>query len=136
MTQTITLDLPETIYSRLQQAARATRQPLEAVFLRALQVGSPPGWDDVPAGFQADIAALDRLDDAALWRMARSRQDEAELKHYQELLDKKADGALSGPEARQLEELRAANDRLMLCKAHAAALLRWRGQSVPPAEKL
>ena len=134
MTRTITLQLPETVYARLQQAARATMQPLEDIFLRALQLGSPPGWDDIPAEFQADIAALDRLDDAALWRLARSKQSISEP--YQSLLEKNADGALSDAEARQLNSLRAEADRLLLCKAHAAALLRWRGQVVPPAESL
>ena len=74
MTRTVTLQLPENIYFRLQQAAQATKQSLEEISLRALQAGSPPDWDDIPAEFQADIAALDRLDDAALWRMARSKQ--------------------------------------------------------------
>jgi hypothetical protein len=134
MTRTITLQLPETVYARLQQAARATMQPLEAIFLRALQVGSPPGWDDIPAEFQADIAALDRLDDAALWRLARSKQSISEP--YQSLLDKNAESGLLDAEAPQLNSLRAEADRLMLCKAHAAALLRWRGHVVPPAESL
>ncbi len=111
MTRTVTLQLPENIYFRLQQAAQATKQSLEEIFLRALQVGCPPGWDDVPAEFQADIAALDRLDNSALWRVARSRQSVAEAQLYQELLDKKADGTLSVTEAQQLAELRNANDR-------------------------
>jgi len=38
-----------------------------------VQIGSPPRWDDAPAEFQADLAALDRLDDKALWYIARSR---------------------------------------------------------------
>ena len=72
-TTTITLDLPENLYLRLQQTAEATRQSLDAVLMRALQVGSPPTWETAPAEFQADLAALDRLDDAALWRIARAR---------------------------------------------------------------
>ena len=64
--RTITIELPGTLYLRLQQTAWATRQSLEATMLRALQVGSPPAWKTAPAEFQADLAALDRLDDAAL----------------------------------------------------------------------
>jgi hypothetical protein len=33
-------------------------------------------------------------------------------------------------------QLRIEFDRWMLRKAHAAALLQWRGQRVPPADKL
>ena len=62
-TTTITLDLPENLYLRLQQTAEATRQSLDAVLMRALQVGSPPTWETAPAEFQADLAALDRLDE-------------------------------------------------------------------------
>ena len=128
MTRTVTLQLPENIYFRLQQAAQATKQSLEEIFLRALQVGSQPGWDDVPAEFQADIAALDRLDDAALWRVARSKQPLSG--DCQDLLDKNANGTLSDTETQQLADLRAEADRLLLCKAHAAALLRWRGHLI------
>ena len=84
-TRTITLQLPESLYTRLQQAARATRRSLDDVLLHAVQVGSPPGWDDAPAEFQADLAALDRLDDEVLWRIARSRKTEADMERYQEL---------------------------------------------------
>jgi len=135
-TRTITLRLPESLYTRLQQAARATHRSLDDVLLHAVEVGSPPRWDDAPAEFQADLAVLDRLDDETLWRIARSRQTEADMERYQELLDKNANGTLSGEERDELVRLRVESDRFMLCKAHAAALLRWRGYQVPPAEAL
>ncbi len=88
--RTVTLQLPEDLYLRLQQAAQATKQSLNEIFLHVVQVGSPPGWNDIPAEFQADVATLDRLDDAALWRIAHQKQSKAEIKTYQELLDKNA----------------------------------------------
>ncbi len=134
--RTITLTLPEASYLRLQQVARATRQSLDEVFQRVVQVGSPPAWDDAPAEFQADLAALDRLDDAALWRIARSKQSRADMDRCQRLLDKNAEGVISDAEKQSLRKLRFEADRFMLRKAHAAALLRWRGHLVPPAEQL
>jgi hypothetical protein len=134
--RTITVQLPEDLYLRLQQTAQATRQSLESTMLRALQVGSPPTWETAPAGFQADLAALDRLDDAALWRTARMRVAPARMDRYQVLLDKNADRALSVQERQELAQLRADLDRQMLLKAHAAALLQWRGHQIPPADKL
>jgi hypothetical protein len=86
--------------------------------------------------FQSDLAALDRMDDNALWRVARSRRTEADAARLQELLDKQADDRLSETERAELERLRADADRLMLRKAHAAALLHWRGYTIPPADKL
>jgi hypothetical protein len=132
----VTLELPENLYTRLQQAAQATRRSLDEVLLRAVQIGSPPRWDDAPAEFQADLAALDRLDDEALWRIARSRKTEADMERYQELLDKNANGVLTSDERDELVKLRVEFDRLMLRKVHAAALLRWRGYQIPPADML
>jgi hypothetical protein len=74
------------------------------------------------------------LEDAALWRVARSKQPLSAS--YQDLLEKNADGTLSDSETQQLADLRAEADRLLLCKTHAAALLRWRGHLIPPAEQL
>jgi hypothetical protein len=55
---------------------------------------------------------------------------------YQLLLDKNADETISESERLELTQLRVESDRMMLRKAHAAALLRWRGHQLPPAEKL
>lgn len=135
-TQDVTLPLPEALYLRLKQTAQATQQSLTDVLLHAVQVGSPPSWGDAPVAFQADLAALDRLDDEALWRTARSRRTEADTVRLQELLDKNANEQLTVAERAELTQLRTEADRLMLRKAHAAALLRWRGHMIPLADKL
>jgi len=135
-TNTVTLNLPEMLYRRLLQTAQATRRPLDEVVLHALEVGSPPAWNDAPAEFQADLAALDRLDDEALWYIVRSSRSQADMRRYQELLDRHANGTLTDAERRELDELRLEADRFMLLKAHAAALLRWRGYQLPSPEPL
>ena len=135
-TQEVTLTLPEALYLRLKQTAQATQQSLTDVLLHAVQVGSPPSWEDAPVAFQADLAALDRLDDEALWRTARSCRTEADTVWLQELLDKNANNQLMESERAELTQLRTEADRLMLRKAHAAALLHWRGHTIPPADKL
>ncbi len=133
---TVTMQLPERLYVRLQQTAQATKQSFEDILLRALQVGSLPSWETAPAEFQAELAALDRLDDATLWRIARSRTTEAQMERYQTLLDKNANNTLSEKEREELTQLRTEADQQMLHKVHAAALLQWRGHQIPPAEKL
>ncbi len=62
MAQTVTLQIPELLYQRLINTARATNRPLEEVMLHALKAGSPPDWDNVPDQFQVDLAALDRME--------------------------------------------------------------------------
>lgn len=128
---TVTVELPEAIYLRLAGAAQATRRSLEEVLLHALRLGSPPSWDDVPAEYQADLGALDRMDDAALWPIARSRRSPADMARYDELLERNQEGGLSEAERAELTRLRQEQDRFMLRKAHAAALLRWRGHRLP-----
>ena len=129
--KTVTIRFPEAVYLRLQQAAQATKQSFDDLLLHVVQIGSPPGWDDVPAEFQADVAALDRLDDKALWRIARLRRSADEMREYQDLLDRQADGTLSEAAALRLSTLRREYDRELLRKAQAAAILQWRGHRIP-----
>jgi hypothetical protein len=135
-TQNVTLALPETLYLRLQQTAQARHQSLTEVLLHAVQIGCPPSWEDAPAPFQADLATLDRLDDEALWRIAKSARTEADLVRLQELLEKNSEAQLTAAEQTEFQQLRFEADRFMLRKAHAAALLHWRGHIVPPASLL
>ncbi|APR84405.1 Hypothetical protein A7982_09754 [Minicystis rosea] len=126
----MTVALPEALYHRLERTALATKQPLEAVVLRAVSNGSPPAWDDVPPEFQVDLAALDKMEDAALWAIAKSRMDGAALSRHDDLLTRNANGTLTPEEHIELEHLRHEQDLFTLRKAHAAALLRWRGHAV------
>ncbi|MCE7980182.1 MAG: hypothetical protein DYG89_03250 [Caldilinea sp. CFX5] len=134
--QDVIVKMPQPLYQRFQQVAHATQQPLDDVILRAMEVGSPPSWEEAPPEFQADLAALDRLDDNALWRIARSSQLTEDTTRYQELLDKKANGQLTPTERIELSQLRKAADRFLLRKAYAVDLLRWRGHAIPPAHQL
>jgi len=115
--QDVTIHLPEPLYLRLQQVARATQQSLNDVILHAVQVGSPPSWEEAPAEFQADLAALDRLDDSALWRMARSSQLTDDMTRYQELLDKNANGTLTPSERVELTQSRKAAESFSLTQS-------------------
>ncbi len=130
ISQTVMLQLPETLYRRLAETARVTRRSFEEIALHALEVGSPPSWEDVPAEFQTDLAALDRLDDQALWQIARGVRAADEMARHEELLEKNREGVLGDTERLELDRLRTEADRFMLRKAHAAALLHWRGYSV------
>ncbi|MBW4619955.1 MAG: hypothetical protein KME17_11450 [Cyanosarcina radialis HA8281-LM2] len=126
-TEIVTLEIPEIIYQRLANTARAQNRPIEDVIVRALEVGSPPEWDDVPEEFQADLAALDKLDDNSLWQIARSYKTLKQMERYNFLLERNSASNITETEQLELIELRHEADRFMLCKAQAAALLRWRG---------
>jgi len=129
--ENVRLDIPEIVYRRMENTARAMRRSVEDVMLYALKVGSPPSWEDVPPEFQADLAVMDLLEDDALWPIARSKKDPASLLRYDELLARNQDNLLTDSEKQELQQLRTEADRFMLRKAHAAALLHWRGYTVP-----
>lgn len=131
-TETITLKVPEVIYQRLANTARGMQRPLEEIVIHALKVGIPPGYEDVPEEFQADIAGLDRLDDDSLWSLARSRKTEAEMEEYNSLLEANSSRKLTDREELELKKKRREADLFMLRKAQAAALLSWRGYKVRP----
>jgi hypothetical protein len=128
MAETITLQIPEPLYQRLVDTAHATNRPLT---LHALNVGSPPDWTNVPDEFQVDLAALDRLEDEALWKIAQSHKSATEMERYSLLLDRNQEGMLTDAERAELIALRAESDRFMLLKAQAVALLHWRGCQIP-----
>jgi hypothetical protein len=64
--------------------------------------------------------------------VARSTQLYQDGSRHQELLDKNANGTITAGERAELTDLRIEADRFMLRKAHAAALLRWRGHQCFP----
>jgi hypothetical protein len=130
MTESITLQIPDSLYQRLASTAQATHRLMEEVVLHSLNVGSPPAWDNVPEEFQSDLAALDRLEDEALWKIAQARKANSEMTRYEALLQKNQDHTLSDTERTELTTLRFEGDRFMLRKAQAAAILRWRGHTV------
>lgn len=129
-TETVTLEIPEMMYVRLVNTSKAIHRPLSEVILRALQIGSPPTWDDVPAEFQAEVAALDKLDDNSLWQIARANKTTEEMERYNILLEGNSNGTLSEEERLELMALRHNMDLFMLCKAQATVLLRWRGHNI------
>jgi hypothetical protein len=129
--ETVTLQLPEELHHRFAAAAAATGRSLEEILLHAIRIGSPPAWDDAPPEHQAELAAMDRFDDDALWKLARGRRSGAEMARHDELLEESAAGALGDARRSELEMLRREADRFTLVKAHAAVLLRWRGHDVP-----
>ena len=133
MAATITLQIPDLIYQRLVNTATATGRSIEEVMIHALKVGSPPDWNNVPDEFKADLAALDRLEDEALWTIATAQKPAEEMTQYDELLERNQTGILSQAEKLELIEWRSQADRFMLRKAQAAALLHWRGYHVPNA---
>ena len=132
MISTVTLQIPDGIYRRLEVQAKARSQSLEEILVHALNVnvGSPPDVNDVPTELKADLADLDSMSDDALLILMQGKKPIADFDRYDELLELKSDRLLLSAETEELDRLRKESDIFMLRKAQAAVLLKWRGYSV------
>ncbi len=135
MSQTVTLTLPDRLYQPVQRIARATRQPVEAVLLAALQASLPP-LDGLSADLAQELAGMELLDNDVLRQMLLETVPTYQQQALEELLRRNQAGELTQAEHEQLTSLQHAADRLMLRKAHAAVLLRFRGQRIPALAEL
>ena len=131
--QTVTLELPETLYRFARQMAEATQTPLEVVLRDSIAHTLPP-LDDVTPGEATELARLASLDDSALWREARAMMDATKRAELDKLLDRQGAGELTSTENTRLQDLLDTYGQLMVHKAHAYLLLARRGYRVPMQE--
>ncbi|MCX7839553.1 MAG: hypothetical protein N2559_08890 [Anaerolineae bacterium] len=129
--QTVKVKLPSALYRRLERVAEVTRQSLDTVLLQTIRGNLPPLLEDVPPSMRAELRALLKLDDDALWAIARSSVAPQQWRRHQRLLRKNTAGTLSAREQSELEKSRAELDRHVLRKSFALALLKWRGYTLP-----
>ena len=135
MSQTITLELPDRFFQPLQRAAQATKQPIEDILLNALQTSLPP-LDGLSEKFVKNLTLLETLDDKKLRQVLRERVATNIHTEISALLEKKKAKILTEFEVKTLEELQSKADLVMLRKARAAVLLRFRGLRLPTLAEL
>lgn len=127
--QTLTLQVPEVLFSRLKQRAEQANRTVEAETLDLLATAVPV-VEELPADLEQALSSLEALDEEALWRAAQSglaTEAAAELEALH--LERQREG-LTAAEAQRLADLVRQYERSMLVRAQAAALLRQRGHDV------
>lgn len=134
--QAVTISLPETVYRRLQHAAEIAGKPITEIATQSIQESLPPLLEAIPARFRADLQIMQQFADDELWRIARSVVVPKDQRRYRRLLRKNSSAALSIRERQTLTELRATADKIMLQKAYAYLLLKWRGYRIPTLTEL
>lgn len=132
--EAINLQLPPAIYQRLVEVAEASHRPLTEVVIQSIRMGLPPTLDHVPVRFRDDLKTLHELSDDLLWAVADRDLADDKAAHYEQLLLKNQQGPLTEQEQHALDILREEADLLMLRRAYAAALLKWRGHRLPTLE--
>jgi hypothetical protein len=129
--QTINIQLPDTIYQRLQRVAEAMNQPIEEVVFQTIRGNLPPSLEDLSPELRRVVADLQYLSDEELWAIAKAPLPPQQWRRHQRLLGKAQDGTLSAVEQKELEELRVATDRFVTRRSYALALLKWHGHTLP-----
>lgn len=135
MSRTVTLALPDEVLRPLQRIAQATRQSVEELLVIALQAALP-SLEGLPPDVMQNLTALESLDDQALWRVMVETVPLDQQHRLHHLLSRNQAGILTEPEREELAILQQQADLVMLRKARAAVLLRFRGKRVPTLAEL
>ena len=134
MAQMVTLQLPDETLQRCQRGATAARKLLEEFLVERLMEAVPPLANDLPSPLHEELAALEQLDNDALWQVVRSRLSPTLQRQYSRLLSKNSQGTITAQEQETLRTLGEQARLLTLKTAHAYLLLKWRGHRVPREE--
>lgn len=135
MSQTITLTLPDGFFQPIQRMAQATNMPVEQIVLHALQA-SLPSLEGLPDDIVENLTALEMLDDQSLWEVMREGVPTQLQKELSTLLEQQQTTALTVSDSEHLATLQKQADLVMLRKARAAVLLRFRGKRIPTLTEL
>jgi hypothetical protein len=135
-TQRITIELPESIFHRFVQIAEATHQPLEDLITQSVVSNLPPSAENAPLALRAELMEMQTLSVDELLAIAQTQANAIQHENHVQLLEKNQAGGLPPEEQKDLTDLRQTADRLMLRKAYAWAILRWKGHRIPPLQEL
>ena len=132
----LTINLPDSAFQRLSRLAELTNQPLSDLVLQSIAGNLPPAIETAPVEIQAELLTLQSLSADALRQIAQSQISPNQQERHIALLERNQEGLLTAEERGELQELTLEADRLMLKKAHACAILRWRGQPIRDLNQL
>jgi hypothetical protein len=135
MPQTITLTLPDNVLQPVQRVAQVTQQSVEELLVTALQAALPT-LEGLSPDVMHHLVALESLDDQALWRVMLETVPLDQQHRLHDMLLRNQAGVLTESEHEQLAVLQQQADLVMLRKARAAVLLRFRGKRVPTSAEL
>ena len=114
--QTLTVELPEGLFSRLRQRAAQANHTVEAELVDVL-AGAIARDQDLPIELETELAGLRSLDDPALWKLARERLADETSLHLADLHSKRQLEGLTGDESEELTDLVRQYERVMLLRA-------------------
>jgi plasmid stability protein len=139
LTQTITVNLPDSLYRQVAQRARRTHSSLEEELLAVL-ASALSTTAELPTETSDALAQLAYLTDEELWQAAQVILPPEESMQMQTLMFKRQSEGLTQAEQEEAEQLLRRSEHVMLLRAQALALLHERGHNVshllnPPIEQ-
>ena len=127
--QTVTLDVPGTIFELVRVRAAQSQRTVQDELLHLI-AAAIPAEDSLPADLANAVSQLAILNDAALWQAARVQLRGDVAEQLATLHRKQQAEGLNETEAKLLASLVRQYEGTMLVRAEAAALLKQRGHDV------
>ncbi|RKZ57751.1 MAG: hypothetical protein DRQ99_26455 [Candidatus Parabeggiatoa sp. nov. 3] len=114
-----------------------THQSIESLVIQSISSNLPPTVENAPFSMQAGLQAMQTLSIEELLKIAQSQVPTTQQQRHLVLLEDQQQSDSMAPDERQeLRKLGIAADQIMLKKAYAWALLRWRGYRIPTLDEL
>jgi hypothetical protein len=127
--QPVTINVPENVYSQIQNAAKRSHRSVDQVLAEAV-IAVAPILESGSDQLKSALAQLAYLNDAALWQLARSNLSQVQKERLEELHYKQQSTGLSSDEKEEEQALLAFYRETQLVRAQAIALLKQRNYDV------
>ena len=127
--QSITLNIPQSIYDQIQRAAEKKHRSVDEVLVEALTAVAPV-LETASTDLQRALAQMAYLNDAALWQAARTSMMAEQQARLAALHDKQQREGLTLEEQEEEQTLLKLYRETLLVRAQAAALLKQRNDDV------
>jgi hypothetical protein len=132
---TITVQVPEKLYRRLERAAAMTHRSVTDVLATTIEVVLPPAAD-LPDVLADELAGMTWLSDDALQTATQPTFSSEQQKRMAELNFLEEERPLTGEEEGERQQLLAEYERSLLRRAQAFAILAQRGHNTPAYNEL
>lgn len=122
----VMVNLSEEIYRQIQRAAERLQRPMGDVLTEAVSAVAPV-MDVAPDSLRTSLAQLAYMNDAALWRMARTTLTLEQRERLAALHAQQQDTGLTSTEKAEEMDLLQRYKETQLVRAQAIVLLNQRG---------
>ncbi len=127
--QTVTLNVPETVYQQIRKAAERIKRPVADILVEAITAAAP-AMESARKKSRSALAQMAYLNDAALWQAARSTMPADQRERLEALHDAQQRRQLTDKERVEEQSALALYRETLLVRGQAAVLLKQRGYDV------